>query len=98
MSDERQGDGGEQDRRELYRDVWGSAPAERSFAERKQPADMPPLVERGSIDHSRLEQLERSVRDVRSQVEELRGAVAEMQVTIERIARRLQLAGYTEAN
>jgi len=84
------------DRRRLFKDVWGTPPGEHAFANSKDAVDMPPLVERGPVENARLEQLERSLRDARSEIAELRTSLNEVTGAIQRIARRLQLTGFSE--
>ena len=95
MADEQQ-PAEQDDSRKLFKDVWGEAPAGDYPAGRGETLDMPPLVERemGSV---RLDQLERSLKEARSEIDQLRTSLREISSTIERIAHRLQLDGYTEA-
>lgn len=82
-------------RRRLFSDVWGEAPDDSSFPGPKDDVDLPPLIERG-MNGVRLDQLERSLREARAELDDLRASVRGLSSTIERIARRLQMSGYTE--
>ncbi|MGH2710236.1 MAG: hypothetical protein ACRDH9_03405 [Actinomycetota bacterium] len=87
----------QQDRRRLFSDVWGPQTTDQDLPARsRKDVDMPPLVERAPSGDARLDTLEASLRDIRNDLEGLRASHADLRDIIERIARRLQLAGYSE--
>lgn len=101
---------GHEENASLYKDIWGAAPDERALEarRRREPVEVPPLVERALSAKERLAEVDQSLGQLRMQIEGLRAeiemlrhanqaAIAEMKAAVATLASRMHVEGYMES-